>query len=92
MQTREHLFKECLVWRCQIRALWREVGEASGRGVDRRQEQGKWKNRKDLSQLVSSQTQQLTDGRYTDAVLGKVHQEHQVKPHQTRFTNDHSVT
>ena len=37
-QTREHLFKECLTWKEEIRKLWREVGEATT-------EQGSWKKR-----------------------------------------------
>ena len=28
-QTREHLFKECLAWKKEIRELWEEVGEAT---------------------------------------------------------------
>ena len=31
-QTREHLFKECLAWRKEIRELWEEVGEAIATG------------------------------------------------------------
>ena len=27
-QTSEHLFKECLAWKKEIRELWKEVGEA----------------------------------------------------------------
>ena len=29
-QSREHLFKECRVWKDEIRTLWKEVGEISG--------------------------------------------------------------
>ena len=29
-QTREHLFKECITWRDEIRELWREKGDMSG--------------------------------------------------------------
>ena len=29
-QTREHLFKECIAWKEEIRELWKKVGEASG--------------------------------------------------------------
>ena len=29
-QTREHLFKECITWRVEIRELRKEVGEISG--------------------------------------------------------------
>ena len=28
-QTREHLFKECITWREEIRELWKEIGEIS---------------------------------------------------------------
>ena len=28
-QTREHLFKECLAWKQEIRELWKEVKEAT---------------------------------------------------------------
>ena len=33
-QTREHLFKECITWKDDIRELWRKVGEASSRDGD----------------------------------------------------------
>lgn len=33
-QTREHLFKECLAWKPEIRILWRRVGETSGGTVN----------------------------------------------------------
>ena len=33
-QSREHLFKECKTWKEEIRALWKEVGEASGDCTD----------------------------------------------------------
>ena len=42
-QTREHLFKECSAWRQEIRALWKEVGEATGdqdQGISTREEKG----------------------------------------------------
>ena len=29
-QTREHLFKECMTWKSEIRELWKSVAEASG--------------------------------------------------------------
>jgi hypothetical protein len=35
MQTREHVFKNCLEWREQQRVLWVEVWEEAGRGRDR---------------------------------------------------------
>ena len=28
-QTREHMFKECIAWREEIRELWKRVGEAT---------------------------------------------------------------
>ena len=31
-QSREHLFKECRIWKEEIRKLWKEVGEISGEG------------------------------------------------------------
>lgn len=31
-QSREHLFKECIAWREEIRTLWKEAGEGSGSG------------------------------------------------------------
>ena len=31
-QTREHLFKECLAWKEEIRKLWEEIGEATATG------------------------------------------------------------
>ena len=35
-QTREHLFKECIAWREEIRTLWKEVarlGRDEGKGI-----------------------------------------------------------
>ena len=29
-QTREHLFKECITWKEEIRELWKEIGEIWG--------------------------------------------------------------
>ena len=34
-QTREHLFKECITWREEIRELWKEIGGISGHGRTR---------------------------------------------------------
>lgn len=32
---REHFFKECIVWKKEIRTLWKEVGEISGNRISR---------------------------------------------------------
>ena len=38
-QTREHLFKECLAWKEEIRELWKEMGEATvTEGDDKRKQ------------------------------------------------------
>ena len=35
-QSREHLFKECMAWKTEIRQLWKTVGDISGEADDRR--------------------------------------------------------
>ena len=33
--TREHLLKECITWRKEIRTLWKEVGQAGDKEAGR---------------------------------------------------------
>ena len=75
-QSREHIFKECTTWTAEIRKLWTAVGEASG-GRERTDEP--FKSRKGFGYRVrqararpsnTSIRDLLSDGRYTEAVLG----------------------
>ena len=74
-QSREHLFKECLTWKREIRELWTAVGEASGMGE---QTDEPFKNKKGLGYRIrqaqarpsnTSIRDLLSDERYTEAVL-----------------------
>lgn len=46
-QTREHLFKECIVWRKEVRKLWKEMRLASRSGKETRPWRV-WKGREDF--------------------------------------------
>ena len=48
-QLREHLFKECSAWICEIRALREAVGEASGKRSGSGHVAARWKSRRGLA-------------------------------------------
>ena len=79
-QSRDHLFKECITWKEEIRTLWEEVGKISGRrekagGSD---DGGPYRSRRGFGYHVrqararpSNTTirELLSNDRYTGAVL-----------------------
>ena len=48
-QPREHHFKECSAWMCEIQTLWKEVREASGTGSGSGHIAARWKSRRGLA-------------------------------------------
>lgn len=74
-QSREHLFKECIAWKDEIRKLWKEVGEASG---NKNTGQSVYKGRKGFCLGMGSGVARpgntpvrklLSDERFVEAVL-----------------------
>ena len=79
-QSRDHLFKECSMWKKEIAELWKEIGRISGkRGKEKNdRDEGLFKSRKGFGFQVrqararpSNTTirELLSNSRYTDAVL-----------------------
>lgn len=73
--SREHLFKECAHWKKEIRQLWTEVGEASGK---RHEDQARFKSGKGFGYGVKSARARpsnasirefLSSDMYTEAAL-----------------------
>ena len=74
-QSREYLFKECTRWKKEIKELWKEVGEASGKrgghATDFKSRKGFGYRVKEAKARPSNTPirELLSDDRYTEAVL-----------------------
>ena len=79
-QSRDHLFKECVMWKKEIDELWKEVGRVSGRRGEEKDDRdgGPFRSRKGFGFHVrqararpsnTTVRELLSNNRYTDAVL-----------------------